>query len=77
MSKAAQTKQRWKLLFLGVPLLVLVFASIALTAFLSVDLILQGVRDRQPGPALLGALLAALWIGMFYRTARARLKAGV
>ena len=72
MSDAAPAKQKWKLLFLGVPLLVLVFASIALTAFLSVDLILQGLRDGQPGSLLLGGLLGAMWILMFYKTARAR-----
>lgn len=73
MSNTAHRQQVWKLLVLGVPLLILVFASIAITAFLSVDLILRGFRDSQPGWILLGALLAAMWLLMFYKTAKARL----
>jgi len=62
-----------KLLLLGIPVLVLVLASIALTAYLSYDLIGQGIRERSAGPLLLGLMIAALWILMFYKTAKARL----
>lgn len=72
MSTQNQDRQTWKLLVLGIPVLILVFASIALTAYLSVDLIAQGLRDRAAGPLVLGTLIAALWLLMFYKTARTR-----
>ncbi len=65
--------QIWKLLFLGVPVLILVLAGIALTAMLSVDLVLLGLRNHEVGPLILGTLLATLWAFMFYKTAKARL----
>ncbi len=74
MDKAMDRKQLGKLLFLGVPVLVLVLAGIAITAYLAVDLISQGLRDRQAGSLILGGLLAAAWMLMFYKTAQARAK---
>lgn len=68
-------KQRWKLVLLGLPVMVLVLASIALTAYLSYDLISQGIQHRQASPLILGSLIAAMWILMFYKTAKARLAA--
>lgn len=68
-------KQSWKLLVLGTPVLVLMLSSIALTGYLSYDLIRQGLREGQVGPVLLGSLIAASWILMFYKTAKARLRA--
>ena len=69
MSNSTQTK---KLLVLGIPLLILVFASIALTAFLSVSLISQGLREGEMGRLALGILLAASWTLMLYKTSRAK-----
>ena len=66
-------KQGLKLLFLGLPVLVLVLASIALTGYLAYDLIFQGIREQAVGPLLLGIMIAACWILMFYKTAKARL----
>ena len=72
MSNEASSQHRWKLLLLGIALVILVFASMALSAFISVDLILQGLRDGQAGSLLVGLLLAAMWILMLYKTATAR-----
>jgi hypothetical protein len=58
---------------LGIPVLILMLASIALTGYLAVDLISQGLREGQVSPLILGSLLAATWILMFYKTAKARL----
>ena len=69
MFNSTQTK---KLLVLGIPLLILVFASIALTAFLSVSLISQGLREGEMGRLALGILLAAIWTLMLYKTSRAK-----
>lgn len=66
-------KQGFKILFLGIPVLVLILASIALTGYFSYDLIGQGLRDRAVGPLLVGVMIAALWILMFYKTIKARL----
>ena len=66
------TNQKTKLLLLGVPLLVLFFAGLATTAFLSVNLLLQGVRDGAVGQIALGGIISAMWLFMLYKTARAR-----
>ena len=67
-------KKAIQLLLLGLPVLVLILAGIAITGFLAVDLIGRGVRDRELGPLILGGLLAASWMLMFYKTAQARAK---
>ncbi len=61
-----------KLLLLGVPLLILVFVSLAATAFLSVNLIIDGVRQSAVSSLILGTLLGSLWILMLVKTAQAR-----
>ncbi len=66
------TKQSRKLLFMGLPLLVLFVAGIAVTAFLSVNLLIQGVQTRSPASIVLGLLLAAMWLMMFLKTMKAR-----
>ena len=66
------TKQSRKLMFMGLPLLVLFVAGIAVTAFLSVNLLIQGVQTRSPGSIVLGLLLAAMWLMMFLKTMKAR-----
>ena len=72
----ATANQRTKLLLLGVPLLVLVFAGIAITAFLGVNLLVQGVREGAVGQILVGAIISAMWILMMVKTAQARKRMG-
>ena len=72
----ATANQRTKLLLLGVPLLVLVFAGIAITAFLGVNLLVQGVREGAVGQILVGAIISAMWILMMVKTAQARRRMG-
>jgi len=64
--------QKRKLLLLGVPLLVLFFVGLVATAFLSVNLLIMGVRDGALGQILLGGLLSSLWLLMLVKTAQAR-----
>lgn len=64
--------QKTKLLLLGVPLLVLFFAGVTVTAFLSVNLLVQGVRDGAVGQIALGVIISAMWLFMLYKTAQAR-----
>lgn len=64
--------QKTKLLLLGVPLLVLFFAGLTVTAFLSVNLLVQGVRDGAIGQIALGGIISAIWLFMLYKTAQAR-----
>lgn len=64
--------QKTKLVFLGIPLLVLFFAGVAITAFISVNLLVQGVRDGAIGQIALGAIISAMWLFMLYKTAQAR-----
>lgn len=64
--------QKAKLVFLGVPLLVLFFAGLTITAFLSVNLLVGGVREGAIGQILLGGIISAMWIMMLYKTAQAR-----
>tara|TARA_R110002096_G_scaffold16898_5_gene57827 strand:- start:29138 stop:29356 length:219 start_codon:yes stop_codon:yes gene_type:complete len=64
--------QKTKLLLLGVPLLVLFFAGLTVTAFLSVNLLVQGVRDGAVGQIALGVIISAMWLFMLYKTAQAR-----
>lgn len=52
--------------------MILVFASLAMTAFLAVSLIISGVRDLAFSSLILGTLLAALWILMLVKTVQAR-----
>ncbi len=66
------TKQTKMLLFVGIPLMVLVFAGIAMTAFLSFNLIVQGVAARSVGSVGLGLFLAAMWLMMCVKTLKAR-----
>lgn len=66
------TKQTKMLMFVGLPLMVLFLAGIAITAFLSVNLLVQGVQTRSPGSIALGLLLAAMWLMMFVKTMRSR-----
>lgn len=65
-------RQRWKLLLLGVPVLILIFTSLALTAFLAVNLIISGVREAAFANLIVGSLLAALWVLMLVKTTQAR-----
>lgn len=69
-------RQKWKILLLGVPVLILVFASLALTAFLAVNLIISGVREAAFASLIVGSLLAALWVLMLVKTTQARLRNG-
>ncbi len=64
--------QKAKLLYLGVPLLVLFLAGIMITAFLSVNLLIQGIQQRAVGQIVLGFIISAMWVLMLYKTAQAR-----
>ncbi|MCP4445895.1 MAG: hypothetical protein GY811_11205 [Myxococcales bacterium] len=64
--------QKSKLIFLGLPLLVLFFAGLAMTAFLSVNLLVQGLRAGAIGQIALGGIISAMWLFMLYKTAQAR-----
>ncbi len=69
--------QKAKLLYLGVPLLVLFFAGVTVTAFLSVNLLIQGVRQGAVGQIALGLVISLMWIMMLYKTAQARRRPNV
>ncbi len=64
--------QKAKLVFLGIPLLVLFFAGITATAFLSVNLLLQGIREGAVGQVVVGGIISATWIFMLVKTTQAR-----
>lgn len=61
-----------KVVFLGIPLLVLFIAGIAGTAFLSVNLFVQGIREGAVGQIAVGGVIAAMWLFMLYKTTQAR-----
>ena len=61
-----------KLLLLGIPVLILVIAGIAMTAFLSVNLIIQGIGSGSISDLLLGGVIGSLWLLMFWKTLKAR-----
>lgn len=64
--------QKTKLLVLGIPLLVLFFAGLAVTAFLSVNLLMQGIHEGAVGQIALGGIISLMWLFMLYKTTRAR-----
>ena len=65
-------KQTLALGLVGIPLLLLVLVGIAMTAFLSVNLISSGLRENHPANLALGTLLGALWLFMLVKTAKDR-----
>ncbi len=73
--KQRPRNQASKLLFLGLPVLILVLAGIAMTGFLAATLLMQGIADGAIGQILVGGVISALWLMMMYKTAHARLRA--
>ncbi len=68
-------RQASKLLFLGLPVLILVLSGIAMTGFLAATLLMQGIAEGAVGQILVGGIISALWLMMMYKTAQARLRA--
>lgn len=64
--------QRQKLALVGLPIVVLVLAGVALTGFLSASLLLRGARESSVSDLVLGGVIAFLWLFMAYKTLTAR-----
>ena len=67
--KQASKNQASKLLFLGLPVLILVLAGIAMSGFLAATLLIQGIAQGAIGQIVVGGIISALWLMMMYKTA--------
>lgn len=72
----AKRPNTWlQLLVLGLPVLILILAGIAVSAFVAVRLLSDGIANGEPRSIIFGGLVASLWLLMFVVTLRRRFTA--